>query len=242
MRSGSTLLQHILHQHPAIRSYSDLNSLLVLPPLICGVPMDNVCVKPMDLFFLGRSIAFRKRFDRFVWIARDPRDSYVSSIEYKWASAFCSKGRKVNGISTGLLTRWQRVYRHYFNSPESWHLVRYEDLTTHPEETTARLLDYLGLPQHNILEFDQFKGLGGGDMKLRKENSVHRKSVYRFRKALTRDQQQVFADMLAPEMEQLGYDPQPQVTLDSKTPWGAARSATFGKIPGKDASQSMANA
>ena len=209
MRSGSTLLQHILHQHPTIKSFSDLNSLLVLPPLICGAPIDNICVKPMDLFFLGRSIFFRNRFDRFVWITRDPRDSYVSSLEYKWASALWPKGRNVNGVATGLVNRWKRVYRHYFKEPNRWHLVRYEDLATHPEETTEQLLDYLGLPGHNVLEFDQFKGLGGGDMKLRKEKSVHRKSVFRFRQVLSIEQQQVFADMIAPEMKMLGYDPKP---------------------------------
>lgn len=210
------MLQHILHQHPTIKSYSDLNSLLVLPPLICGFPIDNICVKPMDLFFLGRNIFFRNRFDRFVWITRDPRDSYVSSMEYKWASALCPKGKKVEGIATGMLKRWKRVYQHYFNEPERWHLVRYEDLATHPEETTAKLLNYLGLPQANVLEFDQFKGLGGGDMKLRKENTVHRKSVNRFRKTLSIAQQQVFADMIAPEMVKLGYDPEPRVMRGTK--------------------------
>ncbi|MGK0186738.1 MAG: hypothetical protein ACI9R3_002521 [Verrucomicrobiales bacterium] len=236
MRSGSTLLQHILHQHPTIKSYSDLNSLLVLPPLICGVPMDNICVKPMDLFFLGRSIFFRNRFDRFVWITRDPRDSYVSSMEYKWASASCRKGKRVNGVATGMLKRWKRVYRHYFKEPDRWHLVRYEDLATHPKETTGKLLDYLGLPPANVLEFDQFKGLGGGDMKLRKENTVHRKSVYRFRKTLTLEQQQVFTDMIAPEMEMLGYNPEPQVTPGAKpsSEHDAGREKGSGRLSGKE--------
>ena len=211
MRSGSTLLQHILHQHPKISSYSDLNSLLILPPLVCGVPLNNVCVKPMDLFFLGQSIFFRNRFDRFVWITRDPRDSYVSSIEYKWASAIWPKGRRVKGIATGLVRRWKRVYRHYFTEPERWHLVRYEDLATKPEETSAKLLEYLGLPHHNVVDFGHFKGLGGGDMKLRKENTVHPKSVFRFRRVLSMEQQQVFADMIGGEMRQLGYDPEPSV-------------------------------
>ena len=211
MRSGSTLLQHILHQHPNLKSYSDLNSLLILPQLLCGSAVEDICVKPMDVFFLGRKIPMKDRFDRFVWITRDPRDSYVSSLEYKWASAFWPKGPRRAGVSTGLLKRWKRIYRHYFENSDRWHLVRYEDLAQNPAETTEHLLRYLGLPEANVLEFDRFRGLSGGDLKLRKERSVHRKSVHRFRKALSREQQGVFRDMIGEEMAALGYDPEPQV-------------------------------
>ena len=98
MRSGSTLLQHILHQHPDLKSYSDLSSFLVLPKLLLGSKVDQICVKPMDIFYLGREIPLRNKFDRFIWISRDPRDSYVSSLEYKWASAFWPKGPMIRGV------------------------------------------------------------------------------------------------------------------------------------------------
>jgi hypothetical protein len=185
MRSGSTLLQHILHQHPNLKSYSDINSLLVLPRLLLGASLDDICVKPMDIFYLGKKIPLRDKFDRFIWISRDPRDSYVSSLEYKWASAFWPKGPKQHGVATGLVRRWQRVYRHYFKNERDWHLVRYEDLARKPETVALALLNYLGLPYANVLAFDRFKGLGGGDLKLRRERSVHRKSVFRFRNMLS---------------------------------------------------------
>ena len=86
-RSGSTLLQHILGQHSQIHSYSDGTSLIVLPALMAGCEPKqfSICVKPMDFFFLLHRREFYQKFDKFVWIARDPRDAYLSAFEVGYA-------------------------------------------------------------------------------------------------------------------------------------------------------------
>src|SRR5210317_1202170 len=118
-RSGSTLLQHILNGHSKIRSYSDANSFLVLPALLSGyTPEENVCIKPMDNFFLWRPRLLYRRFDKFIWLARDPRDSYLSSLEagFAYGSSLWLPGKKLHGVDVGLLHRWKRVYRQFFRN------------------------------------------------------------------------------------------------------------------------------
>ena len=146
-RSGSTLLQHILNEHSQIRSYSDANSLLVLPPILSGYePSGNVCVKPLDVFFMFENKSLYKQFDKFIWLARDPRDSYLSALEIKFAYNFWFPGKKLRGVDVGLLRRWQLVYRQYFHRPKRWHLIRYEDLVTRPKRVLRRLFQYLEVP------------------------------------------------------------------------------------------------
>ncbi len=208
MRSGSTLLQHLLHQHESIRSFSDLSSLAVLPSLMAGVPMRGVCVKPPDLFYLAkRCPLLTNRFEKFVWIARDPRDSYLSSIESGYAYLFWPKGPKIHGIDVGLLDRWRRIYRCLLENRERWHVVRYEDLSSNPEATIAKVFDYLELPNdQDVLNFGKFSMLSGGDHKLRKQNTVHSKSVARHIRQLSAEQQDLFWRKLGPEMKALGYE------------------------------------
>lgn len=221
MRSGSTLLQHILGGHSQIRSYSDLSSTLVLPRLFMGWrPRQPLVVKPMDLLFLQQRYNFYRHFDRFLWLARDPRDSYLSSVESGYAYLFWPRGAKrgemVEGIDTGLLKRWQRIYRHYFEHQSQWQLVRYEDLVEQPEKTVGDILQYLELPYEKLFPFDNFSLLQGGDYKLARSNTVNKQSARRFIKKLSAAQLQVFDDFLGEEMEWLGYADHRRVEQASK--------------------------
>jgi len=145
-RSGSTLLQHILNEHSQIRSFSDVNSLLMLPIILAGYePQRNVCIKPLDIFFLLGSDRFYAKFDKYIWLARDPRDSYLSAFEVRFAYNFWFPGKKLRGIDIGLLRRWRLIYRQYFSNSSRWHLVRYEDLFTHPKLVVRNLFRYLGV-------------------------------------------------------------------------------------------------
>jgi len=207
MRSGSTLLQHILGQHSAVTSYSDLSSFPVLARLVAGLPVSGtICVKPMDLFFLFDRLLLQPYFDRFVWIARDPRDAYLSAMESRYAYLFWPPGRKEAGIDTGQLRRWQRVYRHYFSNPARWHLVKYETLVEEPDAELTRLLAYLELPFERLYPFMRFQMRNGGDPKLRATHSIHSASSGRYRRSLSDLQQAVFRKYLGPEMAALGYD------------------------------------
>lgn len=207
-RSGSTLLQHILNAHSKIRSYSDANSFLILPALLSGyTPEGNICVKPMDNFFLFRTRLLYRRFDKFIWLARDPRDSYLSALEAGFAYGFSLwlPGKKLHGVDVGLLNRWKRVYRHYFKRENRWHLVRYEDLVRDPAPVLKGVFEYLELPYEKVYPFEQFNWAAGGDPKLRKTKTIHKKSVRRYKEGLSRLQQRVFKKFLGKEMRALGY-------------------------------------
>jgi hypothetical protein len=205
-RSGSTLLQHILNEHSQIRSYSDVNSLLLLPALLTGhKPNGIICVKPLDVFFMIESDKFYGVFDKFVWLARDPRDSYLSAFEVKFAYNFWIPGRKLRGIDIGLLKRWRIIYKQYFNNYPRWHLVRYEDLVTKPRQVLQQLYDYLDVPYEDVYPFKKHNLLSGGDPKLRKTKNIHSSSVSRYKNQMDQQQQLVFLWLLRKEMSVLGY-------------------------------------
>lgn len=207
-RSGSTLLQHILNAHSRVRSYSDASSFLVLPSLLAGYePVENVVVKPMDIFFLWRPRLFYRRFDKFIWLARDPRDSYLSALEvgYAYGSSLYLPGKKLHGIDVGLLKRWKRVYQQFFSSRSRWHLVRYEDLVSDPDPVLEQLFEYLDLPYEKVYPFEKFNLVHGGDPKLAETKTIHKKSVQRYKEKLNALQLRVFKKFLGKEMKALGY-------------------------------------
>lgn len=206
MRSGSTLLQHMLGSHSALRSLSDLSSFAALARIGLGLRLpDRLCVKPMDLLYLQPGIDFYPRFDRFVWLARDPRDSYLSAIESGYAYLFWPRGRREVGIDIGLLERWRRIYRHYFERPDRWYRLRYEDLVARPEPTLRALLDHLELRYEPLYPFSRFTLLRGGDYKITRHRSISRRSRQRHCRELSAGQNAVFARHLGVEMRELGY-------------------------------------
>ena len=181
-RSGSTLLQHILNAHSHLRSFSDANSLLVLPALLAGYkPVENVVVKPMD--------------------------TYLSALEvgYAYGTSLYLPGKKLYGIDVGLLKRWKRVYQQFFSSRSRWHLIRYEDLVTDPDPVLKDLFEYLELPYERVYPFERFNLAAGGDPKLSKTNTIHRNSVQRYKQKLNALQIRVFKKFLGKEMKALGY-------------------------------------
>lgn len=207
-RSGSTLLQHILNAHSKVRSFSDASSLLVLPSLLAGyTPTENICIKPMDTFFMRRPRLLYRRFDKFIWLARDPRDSYLSALEIGYAYGFNMwlPGPTMHGVDVGLLHRWKRIYRQYFRRKNRWHLVRYEDLVNDPDPVLKDLFNYLELPYEKVYPFEKFNFAAGGDPKLAKTRTIHKKSANRYREKLSEVQIRVFRKFLGKEMKALGY-------------------------------------
>lgn len=207
MRSGSTLLQHILDQHSKLQSFSDVSSFGLLAKMAMGWQIPgNFCLKPMDMLFLGRHIPFSHHFNKFLWIARDPRDSYLSTMESGYRVFVWQRGPKEHGIDVGVLTRWKQIYQHYFRHPDRWHLVRYEDLVRNPAHVIRSLLTYLELPFEQLLPFKQFKLRNGGDYKICHSSTVSTKSLQRFRRELSPAQIQVFQTYLYNELRALGYE------------------------------------
>lgn len=208
MRSGSTLLGHVLGQHSLIDSYSDISAFGALARLAMKqAPDRHLCVKPMDIFYLSRHPGLMQTFDRFIWLTRDPRDSYLSTVESGYAYLLWPPGRRVAGLDTGLLHRWRRITGNYLARPDLWRLVRYEDLASDPQGTLQELFDYLGIPAEELLPFERFNLRHGGDYKIRQSWTVHASSVERWRSRLNEEQRGVFASVLGPTMKALGYEP-----------------------------------
>ena len=208
MRSGSTLLQHILDQHSEVRACSDVSSLPSLAAAWLGLRKRGYrLIKPVDLLYLLPGSRQYRGFDRYVWLARDPRDSYLSAVESGYAYLFWPRGKKEEGIDVGLLKRWKQIARRYLAQPGQWHLVRYEDLVRDPDRTLTALLDYLVLPPEQLLPFSRFNLLNGGDYKLRSTTTVTSTSLHRHARQLTPGQQEVFSRYLGPELEAFGYAP-----------------------------------
>ena len=206
MRSGSTLLQHILDQHSEIRSYSDLSSVPQLARMKLGHSVEShVCVKPMDVVYLRRRPTLEAQFDKRIWLARDPRDSYLSARSSGYAYLLWPPGRRIHGIDVGLLRRWKRIYRRYFDHADQWHLVKYESLVRDPDRVIGDLLDYLELPPESLLPFEPFQMRKGGDYKLTQTTTVNPQSAGRHRQRLTAAQQELFREYCGDEMGKLGY-------------------------------------
>lgn len=208
MRSGSTLLQHILDQHSEVRACSDVSSLPSLAAAWLGLRKRGYrLIKPVDLLYLLPGSRQYRGFDRYVWLARDPRDSYLSAVESGYAYLFWPRGKKEEGIDVGLLKRWKQIAQRYLHSPEKWHLVRYEDLVRDPDTTLAALLEHIALPPEQLLPFSRFNLLKGGDYKLRSTTTVTTKSLHRHTRQLSTAQQHVFDTYLGQELEAFGYAP-----------------------------------
>jgi hypothetical protein len=156
-------------------------------------------------YFLLKNDSLYQLFDKFIWLARDPRDSYLSAFEIKFAYIFWFPGKKIRGIDVGLLQRWRLIYRQLFKHPQRWHLVRYEDIVSTPKQVLRKLFRYLEVPYEDVYPFTQHNLLSGGDPKLRKTHSIHKKSLFRHRRQMPQAQQKVFMWYLRQEMFLLGY-------------------------------------
>ncbi len=206
MRSGSTLLQHLLDQHSQVTAYSDLSSLGVLAKVMLGGSLrGNCCVKPLDLFYLHGGAPIHRHFNRYVWIVRDPRDSYLSSLESGYAYLFWRPGRRVRGIDVGLLFRWKRIHRFFFRHRSLWHLIRYEDMVREPDRVLRDLFRYLDLPAERLLPFRRFRLRNGGDYKIRQSTTLDTASLGRHRREFGGEQRRVFRDHIGREMAAFGY-------------------------------------
>jgi hypothetical protein len=207
MRSGSTVLAHVLGGHSRVRAYGDLSSVLAMPGLARPSEDRTLIVKPPDLVFLGRRFDPRRFFDRGIWLARDPRDSYLSALDSGYAYLCRRPGPFKQGIDTGFLERWRRVHAHYFECPSRWHLLRYEDLARQPSARLAELQTHLDLPVETLLPF-RFRRrdlLNGGDYKVARTRNLRPDGIGRHRRVLTAAQQSVFRHHLGEEMSRLGY-------------------------------------
>lgn len=206
MRSGSTLLAHVLGGHSRVRAYGDLSSILSVPRLL-RQPEQTLVVKPPDLVYLAGGLPLHRYFDRAVWLTRDPRDSYLSAVESGYAYLFRRPGLREHGIDTGLLERWARIHRCYFEDPDRWYLVRYEDLATRPADTLRRLQAHLGLPEEKLVPFRWRRRdlMRGGDYKIAHTRDVSPRGIGRYRGVMGPRQRAVFAAHLGPQIRALGY-------------------------------------
>lgn len=83
-------------------------------------------------------------------------------------------------IARGLLSCRQRIQRHYFEKPDRWYLVRYEDLDSDPRPTVKGILDYLGLSYEAPTRFPRFKRCRDGDDKPTEHRNLMARSKARY--------------------------------------------------------------
>ncbi len=212
-RSGSTLLMNLMKAFDSLTIYGEMPSIPIMMRYILGNARvnNNICAKPMDLFYLLYPENFKKfykSFDKFVWITRVPMDTYLSEIETGYMYLSYLSRKEVEGIRTKFFERWKKVYSHYFANEEKWHLIRYEDLTTDPARTFERLSEYLDLdhsPDKLELDILDIKW-DGGDTKILNTDGIHTNSTFRYEEDMTDKQIELFVDELGEEMRRLGYD------------------------------------
>ncbi len=212
-RSGSTLLMNLMKAFDSLTIYGEMPSIPIMIRYILGDARvnNNICAKPMDLFYLAYPENFRRfynNFDKFVWISRIPMDTYLSEMETGYMYLSYLSKKEVRGIRTKFFDRWKKVYSHYFANEDKWHLVRYEDLTENTAETFEELSRYLDLDHSpKKLQLDSLDvKWDGGDTKILNSDSIHTKSASRFKEEMKDEQIDLFKDRLGDEMERLGYD------------------------------------
>ncbi len=207
MRSGSTVLAHALGGHSRVRACGDPSSLAALPRLPRPARDHTLVVEPPDLCFLSSRLDPLRYFDCGIWLVRDPRDSYLSTLESGYACLFRPPGPHEGGLDIGLLRRWARIQQRYLDEPGRWYLLRYEDLVRDPLATLARLQDHLELPREVPLPF-RFRRrdfLRGGDHKIARTRHLSGDGIGRHADRPSAEQQALFARYLEPEMGALGY-------------------------------------
>ncbi len=204
---------NLMNAFDSLKVYGEVPSIPIMLRYVLGNVRikKNICVKPMDIFYIAYPENFKrfyKTFDKFVWISRMPMDTYLSDMEtgYMYLSYLSRKERE--GIRVKFFDRWENVYSHYFANEDKWHLVRYEDLTNDTAETFNALSDYLGLdfsPEKLDLEALNLNW-DGGDTKILETGDIHTKSRFRYKKEMHEGQIDLFMNRLGEKIARLGYD------------------------------------
>ena len=146
---------------------------------------------------------------RILHMMRDPRDRFASS-KARW-------GRRLGGVGAGTAEWiWSAELAHANRAtfPESYLIVRYEDLVTSPRETLVAICDFIDAPwAEEMLGMEgaeTFRDEGGNSSYgSRPAGTISSDSIGRHRSVLA-EREIAFVDLMAgSEMDQLGYPRDP---------------------------------
>lgn len=144
---------------------------------------------------------------RIIHMIRDPRDRYAS-VQKRW-------GRRRGGVGMGA-AQWAfsaaLAERHQSRYPDSYRVVRYEDLVSDPVTTTRAVCDLIGedyLPEMLSLTGDEdFRDQGANSSYgPRRAGVISADSIGRYPQVLSAQQIRYVQVALGGAMERFGYRP-----------------------------------
>jgi aryl sulfotransferase len=177
-------------------------------------------------FNIGSKAVFPK-FDKIVYILRDPRDVILSQSRFAFTpyrqrflpSAYENTEKFLNGQIPEMSERWQKhVSNHLLNREEyNIHIVFYERLLMDFEAEFAKLIDYLGVPLNaeqsaRIKQAVQFE-----TMQQVNPQHLSKGKSYKWMDSFSPEQQNIVMKQTGTLLEMLGYPltSQDEATLPS---------------------------
>lgn len=142
---------------------------------------------------------------RIVHMIRDPRDRYAS-VQKRWQ-------RRRGGAGVGV-AQWRfsvrQAEKNVVRWPDSYMLLRYEDLVSDPIGTLKAVCDFLGVdyaPEMLSMEgADDFDEGGNSSYGRRRAGVISTDSIGRFREVLSEGQIRYIERAAAGPMHRLGYE------------------------------------
>jgi len=158
---------------------------------------------------------FYKRFDRIVYIVRDPRDIALSKANFAFGDY--KKSQKTHQETSpesylenrmaGAIVSWVRHVGHHLQNREAFniHFVFYEKMLNDLDGELGRLLAYLDLDLDQA-QFEELKGrIVFASMKKRDPGHVSTGKSYRWMNTFSDKQKEQAIRVAGPMLEALGY-------------------------------------
>ena len=140
---------------------------------------------------------------RFVHIVRNPYATLVAVRKYKSETGFPWLGPLLSALynSYYFLERNLRLI-------DPYHVVRYEDLITRPEETVKGLCEGLALPYSETLLEPTYRGeaWGGNSTSGQQFSGISQQRLNRWQEDITPVEQALVTDTLGRSLERWGYE------------------------------------
>lgn len=143
---------------------------------------------------------------RIIHMIRDPRDRYAS-VQKRWE-------RRRGGAGVGV-AQWRfsvrRAEKNTVRWPDSYLLVRYEDLVSDPEGHLKTVCGFIGVDYTaemlSMQGADDFDETGNSSYGRRRAGAITTDSIGRFRDVLSEGQVRYIERAVSGPMQRLGYEP-----------------------------------
>lgn len=149
---------------------------------------------------------------RFVHILRDPRDNF-GSLKSGWQTRYKDQEASPRMLLQSLLDRAGLGLRmaelnQEALGPETYHVVRFEDLVAEPEATLRQICGFLGISYHATLERPTVNTVPwpGNNFEGVRFNGLSSRNVGRWQERISPEEAAVIEAYLGDVMGRLGYD------------------------------------